>query len=183
MTTTKQLKEKAASYGLQAMNDAELIKLTGYKGEDFYNSPNFKAFKELFRRQEAQVVKKIQCSQNAYNLLSFLEGLEHEQFWAIYLKQNNAVIKSEFISKGGTTGTIADPKVIIKQALNLGAKGIILAHNHPSGELKPSGADMNITKNLKDAAKLFEMSILDHLIIGDGQQSNKYYSFADEGII
>jgi DNA repair protein RadC len=182
-TQKQQLKEKATAYGFQAMTDAELIALTGYRGENFMNSQNFKAFKELQRRQEAETVKKIQSSGDAYRLLSFLEGLDHEQFWVIYLKRNNAIIKTEFLSKGGTTGTVADIKLIIKESLNAGAQGLILAHNHPSGELRPSNADMELTNRIKQAAKLFEIAILDHVIIGDGKRSEKYWSFADEGTI
>lgn len=177
------IKDKAQTYGFQAMTDNELVKLTGFKGDDFYSSQSYKAFKELMRRQEAQSVKKITCSNDAYNLLSFLDGLDHEQFWAIYLKQNNSIIKTELIGKGGQTSCIADTKVIMKQALNCGAQAIILAHNHPSGELSPSPQDMNITKTIKDAAKLFDIAVFDHIIVGDGKQSNKYYSFADEQTI
>jgi len=186
MKTQKQiLKEKAATYGLKALTDAEILNILNYKGaeEEFYSSQFFKAAKELIRRQEIKEVVKIKSSGDAYNILSHLEGMNHEQFWCIYLKRNNQVINDEFISKGGISGTIVDIKLILKTAINLDASAIVLCHNHPSGEMRPSSADIEITKKVKEAAKLMDINIVDHIIIGNGQNFTKYYSFADEGII
>jgi DNA repair protein RadC len=99
------------------------------------------------------------------------------------LKRNNQVIKDEFISKGGTAATIVDTKIILKTAINLDASAIVLCHNHPSGEARPSSADIEITNKVKEAAKLMEIQVVDHIIIGNGQNFTKYYSFADEGMI
>ena len=186
MKTAKQvLREKAATYGLKALTDNEILNILNYKGDadDFYGSQFFKAAKELLRRQEAKEIVKIKTSGDAYNLLSHLEGNNHEQFWVIYLKRNNQVIKDEFISKGGIAGTVVDVKLILKTAINLEASGMVLCHNHPSGEMRPSSADIEITKKIKEAAKLMDINILDHVIIGNGQNFTKYYSFSDEGII
>ena len=97
----------------------------------------------------------------------------------IYLNKGNRIIDKERISSGGVAGTVVDVKIILKNALQKLASGIILAHNHPSGNLQPSDADISVTKKLKEAAKLMEMHILDHIIVGEAD----YYSFADNGII
>jgi len=186
MKTQKQiLREKAHTYGLKALTDAEILNILNYKGaeEEFYSSQFFKAAKEILRRQEVKEVIKIKSSGDAYNILSHLEGLNHEQFWCVYLKRNNQVIKDEFISKGGITATIVDTKIILKTAINLDASAIVLCHNHPSGEARPSSADIEITNKVKDAAKLMDIQVVDHIIIGNGQNLVKYYSFCDEGMI
>lgn len=186
MKSEKQiLREKAASYGLKALTDAEIMNILNYKGDaqEFWNSQFFKAAKELIRRQEVKEIIKIKSSIDAYNIFSHLEGNNHEQFWVIYLKRNNQVIKDEFISKGGITGTVIDIKLILKAAINLDASGIVLCHNHPSGEMRPSSADIQMTTKIKEAAKFMDINIIDHIIIGNGQNLTKYYSFADEGMI
>jgi len=123
---------------------------------------------------------RITSSSDAYDYLApDLLDLKHEEFWVIFMKRDNKVISKKSISAGGVTGTIADPKIIFKLALDKLASSIIVAHNHPSGNLKPSQADLNITRKIKDAGKLLEISLLDHLILGD----QEYYSFADEGVL
>ena len=102
-----------------------------------------------------------------------------EQFWVVMLKRNNEVIQKRVISLGGVSGTVADPKVIFKRALEDLASGIILVHNHPSGNLKPSQADIRLTEKLKNAGNLLEIPVLDHIIFTD----DGYFSFADESLI
>jgi len=102
--------------------------------------------------------------------------LPHEEFWILYLNNSNKVIHKNQLSKGGITGTLVDVRLVLKNALEVGAVALILCHNHPSGTLKPSQADLNITKKLKVAALSLDISVLDHLIITE----NAYYSFADE---
>ena len=97
----------------------------------------------------------------------------------LYLNKANKIIEKEKVSTGGLSGTVVDVKIILRNALQKLSSGIIFVHNHPSGNLQPSDADISITKKLKDAAKLLEITVLDHLIIGD----KNYYSFADNGII
>ena len=103
----------------------------------------------------------------------------HELFIAIYLNNAQKILHHEIISEGGMTGTVADPRVIIKKALAYDAVSIILCHNHPSGSLKPSKADEVLTKKISNAAILFDIKVLDHIIVS----SEGYYSFADEGMI
>lgn len=133
------------------------------------------------RRKEAEVVKKtkITSSNDAYQAIRpFLLDLQHEQFWVLLLSRSNELIKPYQISMGGVAGTIADPKLIFKAALEHLASGIILVHNHPSGNRNPSEADKILTKKVKDGGKLLEIAVLDHLIFTD----TNYFSFADEGI-
>jgi len=179
------LQEKANTYGLKSLTNPELADLMNYNGtmDELFTSQFFKAAKELLRRQEIKEVIKIKSSEQCYNIFSHLEGLNHEQFWCLYLKRNNTIIKDEFISKGGTAGTVVDFKIILKTAINLGASAIVLCHNHPSGELRPSSADVEITKKLKQASELIDVNVLDHVIVGNGQSLTKYYSFADEGMM
>ncbi len=108
-----------------------------------------------------------------------LMDLNHEEFWIIILNRANYVLRKDQISRGGISGTVADPKLIFKSALDHGGSSIILAHNHPSGNLQPSQADITLTKTLKEAGKFLEIPVLDHIIVSD----NSYFSFADEGMI
>ncbi len=134
------------------------------------------------RRKETEPTKKIKItsSEDAYALLhGDLMDLNHEEFWLILLKRNNEVIKKEMLSRGGVSGTVVDSKIVFKRALEETASGIILAHNHPSGNLKPSEDDIRLTKRLKNAGISLDISILDHIIITD----HGFYSFADENIL
>lgn len=134
------------------------------------------------RRKESEPQKRIRIktSQDAYSLIhSELQDLSHEEFWIIFLKRNNEVIKKELVSRGGIAGTVVDAKIIYKRALEERASGIILAHNHPSGNLQPSQEDIRLTKRLREAGRLLDIHVLDHLIITD----TSYGSFADEGLL
>jgi DNA repair protein RadC len=134
------------------------------------------------RRRSAEIIekKKINSSNDAFELMhSMVSDCFYEEFWIIMLNKANKVIKYKSISEGGLTATVADPKKIFKLALENNATSLILCHNHPSGNLKPSEADIKITKQLKEAGLLLEISVIDHIIIGD----DSYYSFADEGIL
>lgn len=134
------------------------------------------------RRKESQRVElpKISCSKDAYELLSHVyEDLNHEEFWILLLDRSNRVIKTLQISQGGIAGTVVDPKMIFGKALAFQASGIVLSHNHPSGNRKPSMEDIKITKKLAEAATLLDMQILDHLIFCH----QTYYSFKDEDVI
>jgi len=134
------------------------------------------------RRRSAEVLekKKINSSKDAFELLqNMVADCLYEEFWIILLNKANKVLKYECISEGGITGTVADPKKIFKLALENNATSLILCHNHPSGNLKPSEADIKLTKKVKEAGLFLEILVVDHLIIGD----EKYYSFADEGML
>lgn len=108
-----------------------------------------------------------------------ISDLLHEEFWVLYLDRSNHIIRKSNISKGGVSGTVVDARIIFKQAIENLASSIVLCHNHPSGNLKPSEEDIRITKKLKDAGKLVEIAIIDHIIIA----GNNFFSFADEGLL
>jgi DNA repair protein RadC len=138
---------------------------------------------ELGRRRQLTDIKErptIQSSKDAYNVIApIIADLPHEEFWILLLNRANKVIGREQISSGGVSGTVVDAKILFKKAIEAVASGIILVHNHPSGNLTPSSADLDITKKLSEAGKVLEINILDHLIISE----KGYYSFADEGRI
>jgi DNA repair protein RadC len=138
---------------------------------------------ELGRRRKISISDKkpiIQSSKDAFEVINpVLSDLPHEEFWAIYLNRRNEVIKKEFISKGGVAGTVADIKIIFKIALETLSSAIILCHNHPSGNLKPSQADIHLTKKIKETGNIMDVLVVDHLIIGE----KNYYSFADKGTL
>jgi DNA repair protein RadC len=132
------------------------------------------------RRRESEKVKavKITSSQMVYaHMRSYLLDLQHEEFYAIMLNRANEIIKTEQISIGGMSGTVADGKIIFKRALENNAHGIILVHNHPSGQLIPSDNDKMLTRKMVEFGKYIDLPVLDHLIFTD----NGYFSFADEG--
>lgn len=134
------------------------------------------------RRKETEPTKRVRItsSHDAFQLLqSDFMDLNHEEFWLLLLKRNNEVIKKEMLSRGGVSGTVVDAKIIFKRALEETASGLILAHNHPSGNLKPSSEDISLTKRLKEAGKSLDISVLDHLIITD----QGFFSFADENML
>ncbi len=134
------------------------------------------------RRKEADAPARttITCSRDIYNLVRpNLMDLPHEEFWVILLNRANVVMRKVAVSQGGVAGTVADPKMIFKEALEQLASSIILVHNHPSGNRQPSAADIALTKKLRQAGDFLDLPILDHLIYTD----RGYYSFADEGIL
>lgn len=134
------------------------------------------------RRKESEQVKrpKIVCSADAYRLMEpDLLDLRQEEFWIILLNRANYVIKKVRISSGGLTGTVTDPKIIFKNAVDHLACSMILTHNHPSGNLSPSDTDLRLTKKLKECGQILEIPVLDHLIFGNAG----YLSLADEGLM
>jgi DNA repair protein RadC len=138
---------------------------------------------ELGRRRKetgAGIKTKITSSQDIFDYIQpQLLDLRHEEFWIILLNRANEVIRKMSVSSGGVAGTVADPKIIFKQALDHHASSLILVHNHPSGNIKPSAADVALTRNMKQAGTWLDLPILDHIIFGQDQ----YYSFADEGAL
>lgn len=138
---------------------------------------------ELGRRRKDTAPEKkpkISSSKDVYELMRpSLLDLSHEEFWVIILNRGNQVIARQPVSSGGVSGTVADPKMIFKKALDYLASSIILVHNHPSGNINPSEADRQLTNKMKEAGKFLDIPVLDHVIFTD----DKYYSFADEGIL
>lgn len=134
------------------------------------------------RRHSSLLAEKVfikQSSDIANYLQSALKDLSYEVFAVLFLNQANRVNHFEIISQGGITGTVADPRIILRKALEEEAVNIILCHNHPSGNLKPSRADEELTQKIKEAARFLDIKVLDHIIVSD----QGYYSFADEGIL
>ncbi len=157
--------------------------LKKFKGVGDAKAVNIVAAFELARRRKNVDTKedqKISSSKDAFEILNEkLADLPHEEFWMVLLNRANKVIKLESISKGGITGTVVDVRIIAKTAIENNTSSVILAHNHPSGNLKPSQNDLDITKKIKEALRIFDITLFDHLIIGDAN----YYSFTDEGIL
>ena len=138
---------------------------------------------ELGRRRQSSVPLDKILVQSSADVAGFLQAkLQDEQrevFAVLFLNRANKVNHFEIISEGGITGTVADPRVILKKALEESAVNLILCHNHPSGSLKPSRADEQLTTKIRDAAKLLEIQVLDHIIVSE----RGYFSFADEGLM
>lgn len=138
---------------------------------------------ELGRRRQAtaSLEKPVVTSSAdvAMYLQTSLRDYKHEVFAVVFLNRANKINGFKIISEGGITGTVADPRIILKKALEEDAVNLILCHNHPSGSLKPSRADEELTHKIKEAAKYFDIKVLDHLIVSD----DGYFSFADEGIL
>ncbi len=169
-------------------NLLELSKLTvndlkKYKGIGEAKAISIIAAMELGRRrQRSSALEKpiIQTSQKAYDYIqASLSDLAHEEFVVLYLNRGLKIISHETLSRGGVSGTVADIKIILKSAIEKLAAYIIVAHNHPSGNLKPSQQDIDLTRKLKAACSTMEIGLNDHLIIGQ----NAYYSFSDEGML
>lgn len=134
------------------------------------------------RRQAASSLSKTvvgSSSEIAQYLKAKLKDYRHEVFAVLFLNRANKVNHFEIVSSGGITGTVADPRVILRKALEQDAVNIILCHNHPSGSLKPSKADEQLTAKIKEAARFLDIAVLDHIIVSE----DGYYSFADEGLL
>lgn len=134
------------------------------------------------RRKDADVFikQKITGSKDAADFfLPMLGDLPHEEFWVLLLDRGNKILDSFMVSQGGISGTVIDVRLILKKALDKLASAMILAHNHPSGTMQASDADLKITRKIKSAAEIMDISVLDHIIIGQ----NSYLSMADEGIL
>ncbi len=165
---------------LSRLSVGELMK---FRGIGKAKAITLRAALELGRRRledKFQERFQVTCSSDAFEYLGpHLRDLNHEEFWVILLNQAHRVIGKEMVSRGGTSGTVVDARIIFKKAINKQASSMILMHNHPSGQMYPSDADRSITKKLKKGGEFLEIKVLDHLIIaGDG-----YYSFSDEGVI
>jgi DNA repair protein RadC len=168
---------------LSELGKLSIKQLMEFKGIGEAKAITIVAALELGRRrrgEEALNKKKITSSASVFELMQPIIGeLPHEEFWIVYLNNSNKVIQKNQLSKGGITGTMVDVRLVLKTALEVGATGIILAHNHPSGTLKPSEADKQLTTKLSVAAKSLDIKVLDHLIITE----KAYFSFADENIL
>lgn len=132
------------------------------------------------RLEEAKQLTQIKSSKDVFEHMQPLIGdLQNEEFWVLLLNNSNKIIQKIQLSKGGLTATLVDVRLLFKQALEHFATAIILVHNHPSGQLKPSEADKNITRKIADAGNVLEIKLLDHIIVTE----HDYFSFADDGIL
>jgi len=166
---------------LSALAKMDLQDLMMVKGIGSTKAITIMTALELGRRRrlsEAVNRVKISTSNDAYDLMApLLEDLTTEQFWVLYLNNANKVLCKEQISAGGMTATIVDVRLILKRALELNSTALVLCHNHPSGTLDPSKADVDVTNKMKKAASYMDIQVLDHLIVSD----IAYFSFADQG--
>lgn len=152
------------------------------KGLGVAKSITISAALELGIRRDSVEKKKIKILSSkdiAEFLRAQLQYKKHEVFAVVFLNRANKILHHEIISEGGITGTVVDPRIILKKALEHNATAIILSHNHPSGNLKPSQQDEELTYKIKEAAKFFDIVVTDHIIVSE----EGYFSFADEGII
>lgn len=134
------------------------------------------------RRQSSELLIKTtvrSSAEIARYLQVMLKDYRHEVFAVVFLNRANKIISMEIISSGGLTGTVADPRMILRKALEAEATAVVLSHNHPSGNLKPSRADEEITQKIKQAAQYLDITVMDHIIVSE----EGYYSFADEGLL
>ena len=167
---------------LNQLSKLSIVQLMEFKGIGEAKAISIVAALELGRRrrsEEAAEFQKITSSKAVFEIMQPLIGeLHHEEFWVLYLNNSNKVLHKSQLSKGGITGTIVDVRIIFKTALECNATSLILAHNHPSGKLLASNADIEITKKLKIAGQQMDILVLDHVIITE----SGFYSFSDEGI-
>ncbi len=172
----------SANNNLNQLGKLSIKQLTEFKGIGEAKAISIAAALELGRRrrnEDALELKKITTSKVVFEIMQPIIGeLPHEEFWVLYLNNSNKVIYKSQISKGGITGTVVDVRIVFKMALENNATSLILTHNHPSGKLMPSAADIDITKKLKLAGQQMDISVLDHIIITE----SGFYSFNDEGI-
>ncbi|MBE9576509.1 RadC family protein [Flavobacterium proteolyticum] len=167
---------------LNTLGKMSVSQLMQFKGIGEAKAISIAAALELGRRRRAEdaiELEKITSSKAVFDIMQPIIGeLPHEEFWVLYLNNSNKVIYKAQLSKGGITGTVVDIRLIFKIGFEQNATGIILTHNHPSGKLMASEADLKITKRIKEAGQTLEIQVLDHLIIIE----NGYLSFQDEGI-
>lgn len=169
-------------YDLNRFASSTKEELYKFKGIGEAKAISLLASFELSRRLRKEVTSKVSItsSNDAFVVLApYLENLRVEEFYVLLLNQKNTVIQTVRISQGGIAGTLVDVRVIFKNALDVMATSIVLAHNHPSGQLSPSQADIDLTKKIIQSGEILQIRILDHLIIG----MNNYFSFADNQLI
>jgi len=174
---------KLGSDNLDELGKLSIKDLQKIKGIGIAKAIIISAALELGRRRSGgnllQRTKVSSSKEIANYLRTILKDNNNEVFAVLFLNQANKIKNFKIMSKGGITGTVADPRIILKQALDEGATSLVLSHNHPSGNLQPSRADQELTNKIKQAASYFDIKILDHIIVSD----EGHYSFADEGLL
>lgn len=168
---------------LNSLGKLSISDLTKIHGIGNARAVTITAALELGRRRklaEMPEMPQIKCSKDVFDLLSpVLSDLAHEEFWILFLNRSNKVINRMKLSQGGISGTVTDVRLVMKKAIEYLASGIIVCHNHPSGNLNPSESDTRITQKIKEAGNIMDIQLLDHLIVTE----KEYYSFADNGLL
>lgn len=168
---------------LNSLGKLAISDLTKLHGIGTARAVTIAAALELGRRRklsEVADVLQIKCSKDVADIFQpLLADLSHEEFWILFLNRSNKVINRMKLSQGGISGTVTDVRMVMKKAIEYLASGIIVCHNHPSGNLNPSESDAKITRKIKEAGSLMDIQLLDHLIISE----KDYYSFADNGLL
>jgi DNA repair protein RadC len=168
---------------LNSLGKQTIADLTKIKGIGNARAITIAAALELGRRRklaETPEIPQIKCSKDVFDMLSpILSDLPHEEFWILFLNRSNKVMNRMKLSQGGISGTVTDVRMVMKRAIEYLASGIIVCHNHPSGNLNPSESDTRITQKIKEAGNIMDIQLLDHLIISE----KEYYSFADNGLL
>ena len=174
---------RKCDYDLNKLSKLMVNDLTKFNGIGEAKAISIVSALEIGRRRdttEPAINIAISSSKEVYKYFKEnLMDLPHEEFWLLMLKHNNEVIKKQMISKGGVSGTVVDPKIIFKLALEETASKIIIIHNHPSGNLSPSEQDKKITRKIKQAGEVLDIELLDHLIF----TNESFFSFSKEGIM
>ena len=173
----------AVDNNIMELHAMALEKMMEWKGIGLAKAVKIKVALELGKRIHlAEPIKQLQFNSSALAYQLFhpvLSFLAHEEFWVAYLNHQNKVITRHCLSKGGISSTTVDLRLLLKKALEVGATGLLLAHNHPTGNLQPSKADIALTEKINKAAKVIDIQLLDHLIVYE----KSYFSFADENIL
>jgi DNA repair protein RadC len=168
---------------LNSLGKLSVSDLTKLHGIGQARAVTIAAALELGRRRKLAEIPEsyqIKCSKDVFELFQpILSDLAHEEFWILFLNRSNKVINRMKLSQGGISGTVTDVRIVMKKAIEYLASGIIVCHNHPSGNLSPSESDNRITMKIKEAGNIMDIQLLDHLIITD----KDYYSFADNGLL
>ena len=172
-----------ANNNLNSLGKLTIADLKKLRGIGTARAVTILAALELGRRRkltEVQDVPQIRSSKDIADIFQpLLSDLLHEEFWILFLNRSNKVINKMKLSQGGISGTVTDVRIVMKTAIEYLASGIIVCHNHPSGNLNPSESDTKITQKIKEAGNLMDIQLLDHIIISD----KDYYSFADNGLL
>lgn len=174
---------QASNNNLQKLARLSVEELMQFKGIGEAKAISVITALELGKRRQFEdsiKLPKITSSKDVFRLMqSYIGDLQHEEFWVLFLNNSNKIIAKQQVSKGGLTATIVDVRLLFKKALELTSVGVIVCHNHPSGKLKPSNSDKELTEKIKQAGITLDIKLLDHLIITE----KAYFSFADEGIL
>jgi len=174
---------KAGKDSLVDLGKMGLAELTRIRGIGPAKAVTIIAALELGRRRQAAASREKAIISSSMDVASYVQTIlrdyRHEVFAVLFLNRANKINHFEVISEGGITGTVADPRIILKKALEEDAVSLILCHNHPSGSLKPSRSDEELTLKIREAARFFDIRVLDHIIVSD----DGYFSFADEGLL